>query len=445
MVKSYMEDKKMNKTIMPIILIIISLCFPYIILGDSTSSNMEITFDPDPIIVTAGNKAYVNLILTNIGNSKLESIDLEATTSDWEIIPENDWDIRVGGLSTGHSLSLLFTFRVASGASSDFYSIDFIVRALDAGIVSRSNVIFVEESSTLDIVNVEPDVINIGMINKMTFTIANNGEDTFNNILMYWEDTDNYILPSGSDNRLIISSIKPENTSEISFDVIVNPALTPGVYPLFITIEYYDKTGTKQSISSEIGLQISGGTNFDIVLQDSTGGGTTLAIANTGSNIASSVIVSIPIQPNFNVNGVTSRSLGNLDAGDYTLATFQISSVKLNDSKKPEKYNWEKPSDVNNSKSKDFLDSKVGANNLIVEISYTDLFGVRQTVKKEVDFSSSTSNDKSDFSSKSDFSGKLDSYDKSSGLDNGTLYIIIGVVGIIAIITLLQIGKRKKK
>ena len=425
----------MKKSILPVIIIIVSLCFPYLVTADA---NIEVTIETNPTIVSPGNQGYISLILRNIGMDDIQEIDVSLESKDWRINPENEWDIDVGGLSKGNSMSLMFFFKVHSSAPAGLYEIEFEVRTLNAGYVSRSAIVTVDDSSLLDIVKVEPDVVNIGVINEITFTIANNGQNTFNNILMCWEDTNNYILPSGSDNRLIISSIEPDNTSEISFDVIVNPALTPGVYPIFITMEYYDKTGTKQSISSEVGLQVGGGTNFDIVLQESTSSSTTFAIANTGANIASSVIVSIPIQPNFSVNGVTSRSLGNLDAGDYTLATFQISSVELNDSKK-------KPSDLNFSKTKDFWNSKSGTNDLIVEISYTDLFGLRQTVEKEVDFSSLSSEGAF---SQSDDQSSLKSGGRpggSTGLQGGTIYIIIGVVGISIIIVLLKIGKRKKK
>ena len=57
---------------------------------------------------------------------------------------------------------------------------------------------------------------------------------------------------------------------------------------------------------------------FEILLQQSTTSGTTFAIANTGANVASSVIVSIPSQTNYMTSGASSVSLGNLDAGDYT-------------------------------------------------------------------------------------------------------------------------------
>ena len=433
----------MKKSILPVIIIIVSLCFPYLVTADA---NIEVTIETNPTIVSPGNQGYISLILRNIGMDDIQEIDVSLESKDWRINPENEWDIDVGGLSKGNSMSLMFFFKVHSSAPAGLYEIEFEVRTLNAGYVSRSAIVTVEDAYLLDIVKVEPNVINIGEVTEMTLTIANNGQNTFNNILMYWEDTNNYILPSGSDNRLIISSIEPDNTSEISFDVIVNPALTPGVYPIFITMEYYDKTGTKQSISSEVGLQVGGGTNFDIVLQESTGSSTTFAIANTGANIASSVIVSIPIQPNFSVNGVTSRSLGNLDAGDYTLATFQISSADWeNNTQRPDKSFMERPSDFNFSRPEGFRGSESGSNDLIVEVSYTDLFGVRQTVEKEVDFTLLSSKD---VSSQSDDQSNLKSGGRpggSTGLQGGTIYIIIGVVGISIIIVLLKIGKRKKK
>ena len=439
----------MNKTILPIIFIIISLCFPYLVTADS---NIEVTIETNPTIVSPGNQGYISLILKNIGTDEIQEIDVTLESKDWRINPENEWDIDVGGISIGNSMTLMFFFKVHSSAPAGLYEIEFEVRTLNAGYVSRSAIVTVEDSSLLDIINVEPDVLNIGEVTEMTFTIANKGQDIFNNILMYWEDTDNYILPSGSDNRLTISTIEPQNTTEISFKVIVNPALVPGVYPIFITLEYYDKTSTKQTISSEVGLQIGGGTNFDIILQESTAGITTFAIANTGSNTASSVIVSIPIQPNFSLNGASSVSLGNLDAGDYTLATFQISSVTHNNTQdsmtKPSDFD---PAQFNFSNRPNFNNqnfTNVGGNNLLIDVSYTDLYGNRQTIQKEVSITSMAS---------SAMGGTTYPFGRTGGqmpgnmpgsgtgfFDNGTTYIIIGIVGIIILIAIIKFDKIRK-
>ena len=98
-------------------------------------------------------------------------------------------------------------------------------------------------------------------------------------------------------------------------------------------------------------------TDFEVLAQDST----TLALANTGASTAYSVIVKIPEQKGFRVTGASASIIGNLDTGDYTLATFQIVPITTNV-------------------------SGVGEKNLIVEISYTDLLGIRRSIQKEVPF-----------------------------------------------------------
>jgi len=237
---------------------------------------------------------------------------------------------------------------------------------------------------------------------------------------------------------------------------MASPAITPGVYPLAITMVYTDDTGNTQTITSDVGIQVSGGTNFEIIMQQSSTTGTTFAVANTGANTASSVIVSIPKQASYASSGASSVSLGNLDAGDYTLATFQLTSMNLNTTSTGDTtptgrpgFNLdtsEMPSDFDPSMFEQMRNqSFMGAagSNLIIEVSYTDLYGIRQTVENEVEVTSMSSSGStsmtSRFSGMTSMPGEVD-----SGLSSGTTYIIIGVVGILLIVALLQIGKRKK-
>jgi len=156
-------------------------------------------------------------------------------------------------------------------------------------------------------------------------------------------------------------------------------------------------------------------TDFDIVMQDST----TLALANIGANTAYSVIVKIPEQKDFRVSGTSANIIGNLNAGDYTLVTFQITPT----------------GSITNV-------SSVREKNLTVEISYTDLLGIRRTIQKEVPFEFVSSIENRIEKIQEDQSQILGSWILGS---SGSLYIIIGVVGIIAIIAIIKLRKRKKK
>ena len=153
-------------------------------------------------------------------------------------------------------------------------------------------------------------------------------------------------------------------------------------------------------------------TDFDVIIQDSTTTSTTLAIANIGANTAYSVIVKIPEQEDFRVTGTSANIIGNLNAGDYTLATFQITPTKS----------------ITNV-------SSVREKNLTVEISYTDTLGIRRTIQKEVQF---------------ELTGGTETVSTQRGQTqimgtNGLMYVGIGAVGIIVIIVIFKLRKRKKK
>jgi hypothetical protein len=163
-------------------------------------------------------------------------------------------------------------------------------------------------------------------------------------------------------------------------------------------------------------------TDFDIVVQDST----TLAIANIGSNTAYSVIVKIPKQENFVVSGASANIIGNLNAGDYTLTTFQINPTGIAN-----------VSERRMPPTGAFNVSTSGGKNLTVEISYTDTLGIRRTVQKEVSFDSVSESTKSTIQASQSSTFIIG--------NNGLTYIIIGVVGIVVVVAFLKIRKRKKK
>jgi len=73
-------------------------------------------------------------------------------------------------------------------------------------------------------------------------------------------------------------------------------------------------------------------------------------------------------------------------------------------------------------------------NTLIVEVSYTDMFGMRQTVEKQVFINP--------------LSGSFEPPEREprdSEMSNGMLYIVVGVIGLVGIVLVLKYGKRKKK
>ena len=416
----------------------------------ASSGNLQVTFATNPTIVAPGTNGYLEVLLESVGSGTIENIEL--TPSSWDslvILPQGNWDVYVGDLDGGDSISVLYEFKVSSSAKPGLYQIVYDIEYMPGADIRQTAIIQVEDTISLDVVSVTPSSINIGEVTTVVFNVTNNGGSSVENILFTWDDANDLILPIGSDNRTTIDAIPAGNYTEIPIFLMVSPSISPGVYPITLTMEYYDKTGTQQTFISEIGLQICGTTDFEVVLQQSTTSGTTFAVANTGANVASSVIVSIPQQMNYVASGTSSVSLGNLDAGDYTLASFQLSSssVDRNTSKRPfgDRDLGDMPTDFDPSMFEEFGNRSfggIGGNTLTVEISYTDLFGVRQTVEKEVEVSSiSSSGVSGDFASRGGMSGFPG---QSVESNDGTVYIVIGAVGIIVIVAILKIGKSKK-
>lgn len=110
-------------------------------------------------------------------------------------------------------------------------------------------------------------------------------------------------------------------------------------------------------ISESFDIEIDNSrTDFDVIVQEVSDSEVAIAIANTGKNVAESVIVKIPEQENFKVTGTDGQMVGNLENGDYTLVTFEVEKNRGADS-----------------------------NELELQIFYTDTISERRTVVKTVD------------------------------------------------------------
>jgi len=83
--------------------------------------------------------------------------------------------------------------------------------------------------------------------------------------------------------------------------------------------------GTEKKISTIAGMYVGGGTDFDVAFSDNANSQMSFTIANIGSNPANSVSVVIPQQRSWSVSGSNSVIIGNLNKGDYTVASSSCS------------------------------------------------------------------------------------------------------------------------
>lgn len=439
------------KKLFYILTLVFSGLLAFSMLGSTNVSAaiLQVTFSTNPTIVAPGTEGYIEVNLKSTGGV-ISYTDITATSSSpTVIVPQGNWEVEVGSIDNGGSTSVIYEFRVPATASAGLYQVVFDIQGA-GGSIQQTAVVKVQDATMLDITSMSPSSITIGEATTMTFNITNNGGENLNNVLFSWADSNNLILPVGADNRILIPSIGAMNHTTLPVVLMASSGISPGIYPLTITMTYYDMTGTEQNVVSTVGLQVSGTTSFDLVVQSSSGS-TTFSVVNTGANVASSVIVSIPQQPNYQVVGSSSASLGNLNAGDYTLASFQITSLASNSTTQFPGFNRTR---TNGSQFRNFSGRSsftnqslagLSRNSLLVQISYTDVFGIRQTIQKQVAMSTGSSfrstAARSTTGTQNSFGGQSQS---SSGSSNSLWYIGIGVAGIIIIVGIIQLGRKKK-
>lgn len=132
-------------------------------------------------------------------------------------------------------------------------------------------------------------------------------------------------------------------------------------------------------------------TDFDVVVQEINGNEVSVAIANIGKNNANSVVVRVPEQEYFEATGTSGQMVGNLEAGDYTLVSFEITGKGNINNFNPAGNLRLKVENNTNVKVTAEKDNPSVKKMLKFQIDYTDAIGERRSLFKEVPFSSENS------------------------------------------------------
>jgi hypothetical protein len=177
-----------------------------------------------------------------------------------------------------------------------------------------------------------------------------------------------------------------------------------------LKLRYHE--GASESLSDyvEQGFDISikdSRTEFDAVIQESSGNDISIAIANIGKYTANSVVVRIPEQHSFAASGTTGQMAGNLESGDYTIVGFTITQK------------MQTPGNMTRGSIPTNQDQK--SSQLQFDVYYTDNIGERRVVNMELPLSLGNSS-----VSMSGFSGRVKS--SSSWYSSWITWIIVLVI-----------------
>ena len=340
--------------------------------------------DPHPAI--AGDVVDIYLGIENIGGESSNNLIVELEPEyPFSLVPVESAVQNIGTIKSyqkdNYMKIITYKIKVDSDASAGSYNLT--VKYYEQGdslITEKSITIDVKNKEMAEIIHIDKTNLVPGKQTSLKFTINNVGNAPLNDLTFNWVNEDKIILPVGSDNTKYIKSLDIGESVELDYQVIADSNAYPGLYELKLYLSYDDPITYEEKVISTIaGVNVGGETDFDVALSDSSGSETSFSVANIGSNPAYSVSVIVPQQNGWQVSGSNSVIIGNLNKGDYTVASFNlVSTQQMTDL---EDQNLKRVDVQEMTRQRPTVQE---SNGLIIQIAYTDTIGERKLIEKEV-------------------------------------------------------------
>jgi hypothetical protein len=364
---------------------------------DSGTSGINISLisqSPDP--ARAGELVELRFMVENTGSSEARNLELELIpVYPFVAIPGEDYTRTITTLKAYQqgtdAVIIKFKVIVDNDAIRGTNEIK-LTRTETGSDITITDTYEVEVTGTeyAQIIYVDKAKLYPGNETPLKFTITNVGNSPLRDLVFSWSEEEGVILPVYSDDTKYIKSIDVGESVEIEYIVVADVNAVQGLYQLDLSLKYETESGVDEELNTQAGIFVGGETDFDVTFSESSEGVTSLSVANVGNNPAYSVTVRIPEQDNYRVSGSTSTIVGNLDKGDYTIVSFQISQAEMPGSFS--EFNFSQMTPEQRTALRDSAAQRRDGS-LEVLIEYTDTTGIRHTVEKEVPIQFRSSDD----------------------------------------------------
>ncbi|MDQ1251441.1 MAG: hypothetical protein QG646_520 [Euryarchaeota archaeon] len=398
--------------------------------GNINSASLQVSLtNQNPDAARPGEPVELTLSVQNVGNKDLQDITVTVT-------PEYPLS-SVSGEALKKSISYLnarqdddnagvlkFKLLVDSNALEGTYDVDITTTAKESGtsnIVTTTKTIQVEVRGKeyAQIVTINKASIDVGKEEPLEFMITNTGNSPLKNMVISWKDPKGVILPVYSDNTKYIKYLAANQSATVAYSVMADVSATPGLYTLDVNLNFEDYDSKNETIQTTAGLFVGGPTDFDVSFSESSQGEVSLSVANVGNNIAYAVKVSVPKQDGYKTSGSSSTIVGNLEKGDYTIASFSVASTQAQGGNAGAQPGASTNSAKASGMGGNATSAAMNENPLKVQIEYTDAKGDRLTVDKEVKLELTSGN-----MTAQGGSGRQ----RSSGFSSYLLYLVVIVL-----------------
>ena len=380
---------RIMKMILFPVLIILVLTAPAVYAGLAGSTVLSVSlanYDPNPAI--AGNTVDVRIGIENIGGTSTNDLMMEVVPEyPFELVPGQSSVQDVGIVqeqqSDGSTANIkVVTYHMQINKDAPAGSYELKVKYYEAGstdVTQKSLSLDVKSKESAEVIHIGQTMLVPGKQSSLVFTINNVGNAPLRDLTFSWSNDDKIILPVGSDNTKYIRYIDIGNGTDLEYQVMADTNAVPGLYKLNLYLTYEDSMSNQtKTINTFAGVYVGGGTDFDVAFSDNANSQMSFTVANIGSNPANSVSVVIPDQPGWSVSGSNSVIIGNLNKGDYTVASFKLQSLINN-------MTSQNGAPRNNTNFQGRQRSMNGSSDTVhMQIAYTDTRGERNVVDKYI-------------------------------------------------------------
>lgn len=342
--------------------------------------------DPDPAL--AGDIVEVRLGVENKGGLQANNVNIQLTPEyPFSLVPGEDAVQNIGtmlgyqGQYDGNMKIVKYRLQVDKNAPAGSYELkaNYYTAGSNASFTQKGMYIDVKSKESAEVIYIDKTALVPGKQSSLKFTINNVGNAPLRDISFNWVNNDKIILPVGSDNTRYIKYIDVGGSVTLEYQVVADSNANAGLYQLNLYLTYRDSVNnTERQVSTIAGVYVGGGTDFDVAFSDSSSGSTSFSVANVGSNPAYSVSVIVPDQKGWSISGPNAVIIGNLNKGDYTVASFNLApliSANAQNRTGARGFNYTQ----NNSPALSSTQDSV-----LMQIAYTDTTGERQVIDKNV-------------------------------------------------------------
>ena len=292
--------------------------------GISEGSNVDITLiNQDPATAQPGEYVDMKFKISNQGIESAEDTSVELVESfPFSLDPDVSANRELGDMR-------------GAAIGDDSYIVEYRVR-VDENAVESENEISLKYTTGDDDFSVTRDFdisvddvgtdfeLSAGKVSASSIPVNldNIGDKSAESVHVVLPDQSG-INKEGVETQVVGSMDSGEN-KEVDFAV---SNISVGSSYRF-EIHYTDGNGVRRELVRNIEIGTIPVNPVQVTVQSATPSETTFAVSNTGGEQISSVITQLQDE-NVNVSGSRTQVLGNLNSGDYTLATFDLESSEI--------------------------------------------------------------------------------------------------------------------